>query len=132
MSTLWAKLVESMAVVLVRHTRWSPIGRRVAIAFDGSTEALLVGRTAYGIVRAYGVGSDGTLAELLIETDDEVDHHGDYRDSATRWLVTRPYLEARRTSTLLFSWTAVRIIDASSFVDATDDRIFATGRVWRI
>ena len=123
--------IDAAVDVFARLRRWSPIGERVTIAFDDCGDARLAAFTFRGIVRAYGVGDDGTPADLLVELDDGIDYNGHYVRNDIRFLVTRPCLRWRRTSRLLLSWAAFRFIDAPSFRDATYDRTIAVGRIRR-
>jgi hypothetical protein len=132
---------------------WSPLDRQVWIAFDDSRDAALAGVTVYGCVRGWNA-CDGLPNDLLIELDrpftfglsspiiagtqHRIDGMMLSEDSTLRsslsgdeirHLVTRPCLVWRRTPRIIFSWTAVRIVAASSFADAHFDRTIGTGRI---
>jgi hypothetical protein len=114
---------------LARRTRWSPVAQHVAIAFDESGDLALMGTVRQGTIRACDVADDGTPRDLLIELDQDLHFAAHVTRPNIRWLVTRPCLRWRRTTRLILGWSAVRIIDAPSFRDATYDRTLATGRV---
>ncbi len=122
--------IDRAADLLARISRWSPIGSPVALTIDDSGDERLIGITVSGRVRACDVGVDGTPTDLLVELDGQIAYKGHYVRQDISWLMTRPCLRWRRTNRMVLSWSAARIVDASSFRDGTYDRTIATGRVW--
>lgn len=121
--------IETVCDRVARRTKWSPIGARAAVLFDDSADFSLTGSTVYGTIRACDVRDDGTPTDLLIELDGDIMYAGRCAPAAMHWLVTRPCLRWRATNCLVLGWSAVRIVDAPSFRDATYDKTVATGRV---
>lgn len=117
---------ETVADLIARIVTWSPISRRLSVTFDDSDDERLSSVTVTGVVRACNVRTDGTPTDMLIELDKPITHAG---HTEVRWLVARPCLRWYRTNRLLLSWSAARLINASSFVDATFDRTVGIGRV---
>jgi hypothetical protein len=145
------RIADRLASLICRP--WSPVGRRVWIAFDDARDAALSGVTVYGCIRGWNA-SDGLPTDLLVELDrpftfgrsspiaEGRQHHVDavtlsedstlracFRGHEIRHLVTRPCLVWRRTPRIVFSWAAARIVAASSFADAHFDCTVGTGRI---
>jgi hypothetical protein len=121
--------IDTVCDRVARRTKWSPIGARAEVVFDDSADFARTGSTVCGTIRACDVRNDGTPTDLLIELDGDIIYVGHYARSAIHWLVTRPCLRWRTTNCLLLGWSAVRIMDAPSFRDATYDKTVGTGRV---
>jgi hypothetical protein len=132
---------------------WSPIGRRVWLAFDDCRDAGLARMELYGLVRAF-TAPDGSPSDLLVELERPIRfaaatavpgawmHHLDSVDlgegsslrefasaDEIRWLVTRPCVKWRRTARVRFSWSVARFVVASSFADAAYHRTLGIGRI---
>lgn len=122
-------VMDRTADLLARVSRWSPIGCPVALTIDDSGDERLIGITVSGRVRACDVDVDGTPTDLLVELDGEITYAGHYMRRDILFVMTRPCLRWRRTNRMVLSWSAARIVDASSFRDGTYDRTIATGRV---
>lgn len=114
--------MELTAGLMLRYRLWSPLEKRICIGVDDSGDSRLTGSTIGGVVRAYDLHGDGSLTRLLVELDEPIDYSGHYVRESIRWLVTEPCLRWRRTSRLLWSWSAARLVDAPSFADSTYGR----------
>lgn len=121
--------IEMVCDRIARRTKWSPIGARAAVLFDESADLSRTVSPVYGTIRACDVRDDGTPTDLLIELDADISYVGHYARLRIHWLVTRPCLRWRTTNCLLLGWSAVRIMDAPSFRDATYDKTIGTGRI---
>ena len=123
-------LMSVLAARIARLTRWSPLDRRAEVTIDDSGDLSWVGTTPSGTIRAWGGDALESPTYLLLELDHDIYYWGHYRRTNIHWLVARPCLRWRRMNRLVLgSWSAVRIVEAPSFRDATYGQTVATGRL---
>ena len=122
-----------VANCVARLARWSPLDTRAKLVIDDSGDPSLVGTTATGTIRAWGGDLQECPAYLLLELDNDIDYRGHFQRTNIHWLVAQPCLQWRRASRLVLgSWSAVRVIEAPSFRDATYGQTIATGRLYML
>ena len=132
MQSVAGALAEYVVTIGIRRRWWLPLDQRLWIEIVDSTDDALVGVTFSGVVRGYDLTERGVLTRLLVELEQP------YRtpridkgrpSESVEWLVTVPDLHSR-TSTLCFGGSvAVRLVEASSFVDCLHVEPIGTARL---
>jgi hypothetical protein len=120
---------ESLADALARRTSWCPLEHRVAVTIDDCDDTDLINVSIEGVVRGCSRGPDGRSSDLLIELSTSIAYNGRFVSDSVWWLVATSSLHWHRTDRLLFSWAAVRLVDALSIPGATRNRTIGIGRL---
>jgi hypothetical protein len=119
------RLSGAIADLLARQRCWTPLSKDVTADIDDSDDSRLIGRRLCGKVRAF----DPTTGMLLLHLVERFDYEGRYTARDVDIIVTTPAVRSHRTNRLLLTWSAVRIVDASSFALQSFSRTIATGRL---
>lgn len=121
----WDCLPEAIGNVIARRCHWSPLGKSVSFTIDDSDDLRLTGKAFNGVVRAF----DPATGMLLLHLVDRITYQGHYTADALDMIVTVPAIRWHRAPRLLITWTAVRVVDASSFALQDFGRTIGTGRL---
>ena len=121
---------EALGEAVAKRVSWSPVEEHVVITIDDSDDNVLVNTSIHGVIRCGARASDGSAGDdLLIELKSAVAYHGRFDSDSISWLVATPCIRRQPPQSLLFSWAAVRLIDALSFPAATRNRTVGFGRL---
>lgn len=121
-------LPQAAGGVIAKAAGWTPLGETVMLHVDHSSDPYLAGRRITGVVRAWGMG--GWEAPLLVELSRNIYRIVHLRqDYDSRLVVLVPAVRGHGYLRLLVTWSAVRIVAATSFRDDSYERTIGTGRV---
>ncbi|HEY0157442.1 MAG TPA: hypothetical protein VGF28_09175 [Thermoanaerobaculia bacterium] len=118
-----ARAPEALGRFIARVRRWTPLEKDVTILVEGSDDPYVVGRDLHGTVR----GFDDESGALLIQLRALLSRRAG--EAFVDLLIAAPILRWHGPARLLVTYTAVRLIDAPSFVDLDNARVIGVGRL---
>lgn len=119
------QLPETIGTFVAKISRWSPIDKTVVCTVDDSDDSSLKGQHIFGRVCAF----DPVTGMLLLHLPDLLTYDGHYTAPELDMLIAVPVILGHRAPRLLLTWTAVRLVAASSFAFQGFGRTIGTGRL---